>query len=88
VYLSYGLAFILAFIGVKLILHALHTNELPFLNGGEHFGVPEIPTWLSLAVIIVTLIVTAVASLAKSRTDPEAIKETEPVDPAEDRPAS
>jgi tellurite resistance protein TerC len=88
VYLSYGLAFILAFIGVKLILHALHTNELPFLNGGEHFGVPEIPTWLSLAVIIVTLTVTAVASLARSRTDPEAIKETEPVDPAEDRPAS
>src|SRR5689334_23844488 len=36
VYLSLGLAFILAFIGVKLVLHALHENELPFLNGGEH----------------------------------------------------
>ena len=35
VYLSYGLAFLLAFIGVKLILHALHENELPFINGGE-----------------------------------------------------
>ena len=88
VYLSYGLAFILAFIGVKLVLHALHTNELPFLNGGKHFDVPEIPTWLSLGVIIVTLVVTAVASLAKSRNDPEAIKETEPVDPVEDRPTS
>ena len=35
VYLSLGLAFILAFIGVKLVLHALHENELPFINGGE-----------------------------------------------------
>ena len=35
IYLSYGLAFLLAFIGVKLILHAMHENELPFINGGE-----------------------------------------------------
>ena len=35
VYLSYGLSVLLAFIGVKLILHALHENELPFINGGE-----------------------------------------------------
>ena len=55
VYLSQGLAFILAFIGVKLVLHALHENELPFINGGEHVHVPEIPTLLSLGVIIVTL---------------------------------
>jgi tellurite resistance protein TerC len=72
IYLSYGLAFILAFIGVKLVLHALHENELPFLNGGEHVPVPEIPTLLSLGVIIVTLAVTAVASLIKARKDPEA----------------
>jgi tellurite resistance protein TerC len=72
VYLSYGLAFILFFIGVKLVLHALHENELPFVNGGEHVDVPEIPTWLSLVVIVVTLAVTAAASLAKSRKDPEA----------------
>ena len=46
VYLSYGLAFLLAFIGVKLILHALHENELPFINGGEHIEwAPEIPIW-------------------------------------------
>jgi tellurite resistance protein TerC len=88
VYLSYGLSFILAFIGVKLVLHALHENELPFINGGEHLDVPEIPTWLSLVVIIVTLTVTAVASLLKSRRDPEAIKETEPVEPAEDKPTN
>jgi tellurite resistance protein TerC len=68
VYLSFGLAVILAFIGVKLVLHALHENQLPFVNGGEHIGVPEIPTWLSLAVIVVTLTVTAVASLLKTRS--------------------
>jgi|tagenome__1003787_1003787.scaffolds.fasta_scaffold20849815_2 tellurite resistance protein TerC len=68
VYLAYGLAVILGFIGVKLVIHALHTNELPFINGGEHVTViPEIPTWLSLTVIMVTLLVTTVASLAKSR---------------------
>jgi tellurite resistance protein TerC len=76
IYLSYGLAFILAFIGVKLILHALHENELPFINGGEHVTVPEIPTLLSLAVIVVTLAITTVASLRKTRsgtngTEPE-----------------
>ncbi|MHC9295593.1 TerC family protein [Mycobacterium sp. LTG2003] len=67
VYLSQGLAFILAFIGVKLILHALHENELPFINGGEPVHVPEIPTLASLGVIIVTLLITTVASLYKTR---------------------
>src|SRR6476659_11118057 len=52
VYLSQGLAFILFFIGVKLILHALHENELPFINGGHGVHVPEIPTRWSLGVII------------------------------------
>ena len=67
VYLSYGLAFLLGFIGVKLFLHALHENELPFINGGEHVEwAPEIPIWLSLAVIVGTLVVTTVASLAKT----------------------
>jgi tellurite resistance protein TerC len=75
VYLSLGLAVILAFIGVKLVLHALHENELPFINGGEHVPVPEIPTLLSLAVIIVTLVVTAVASLRKARKDPSAVRD-------------
>jgi len=70
VYLHYGLAVILGFIGVKLLIHALHENELPFINGGEHVtAIPEIPTWLSLAVIVVTLLVTTVASLARSRRD-------------------
>ena len=65
IYLSYGLAFLLFFIGVKLILHAMHENELPFINGGEHISwAPDIPIWLSLSVILGTLVVTAVASLA------------------------
>ena len=70
VYLSYGLAFLLFFIGVKLILHALHENELPFVNGGEHVSwAPDIPIWLSLLVILGTLVVTAAASLAKDRAE-------------------
>ena len=68
VYLSYGLAFLLGFIGVKLVLHALHVNELAFINGGEHVGwAPEIPIWLSLGVIVGTLVVTTVLSLLASR---------------------
>ncbi len=68
VYLNLGLSFLLLFIGVKLILHALHQNELPFVNGGHSVSwAPEIPIWLSLAVIVTTLVGTAVASLAKTR---------------------
>ncbi|BBX29012.1 TerC family protein [Mycolicibacterium alvei] len=67
VYLSQGLAFILAFIGVKLVLHALHENELAFINGGEPVHVPEIPTLASLGVIVVTLAITTIASLYKTR---------------------
>ncbi|WP_369046269.1 TerC family protein [Sinomonas sp. P10A9] len=63
IYLSYGLAAILAFIGVKLVLHALHENNLPFINGGEHVQVFEITTGLSLTVIIGVLLVTVIASL-------------------------
>ncbi|MCU1444572.1 TerC family protein [Cryobacterium sp.] len=63
IYLSYGLAAILGFIGIKLVLHALHENALPFINGGEHVPVFEISTGLSLAVIIGVLAVTVVASL-------------------------
>jgi tellurite resistance protein TerC len=70
VYLSYGLAFLLGFIGVKLILHALHENELPFINGGEHVKwAPEIPILVSLGVIVGTLAVTTVASLWASRNE-------------------
>ncbi|GLW08370.1 tellurium resistance protein TerC [Microtetraspora sp. NBRC 13810] len=61
VYISYGLAFILGFIGVKLILEALHSSGFSWA--------PEVPIPVSLGVIIITMIVTTVASLAKSRRD-------------------
>jgi tellurite resistance protein TerC len=69
VYLSLGLAVLLAFIGVKLLLHALHTNEVPFINGGKPFDVPEIPIGVSLGAIVVILGITTVASLWKDRRD-------------------
>jgi len=68
VFLSYGLAAILGLIGVKLIIHALHTNALPFINGGEPVtAVPEIPTNISLLAIVGILTVTTLASLIASR---------------------
>ena len=70
VYLSIGLAVILGFIGIKLIFHAMHVNELPFINGGEHISwAPEVPTWLSLVVIVGVIAVAAVASLMKTRSN-------------------
>jgi tellurite resistance protein TerC len=62
VYLSTGLAIILAFIGVKLILHWLHVDISA--------SIPEISTPLSLGVIVVVLAVVTVASLIKTRNDP------------------
>jgi tellurite resistance protein TerC len=68
VYLTQGLAVILAFIGVKLVFHALHVNELPFVNGGHPVEwIPEIPTWFSLTFIGAVIVVAAVASLLKTR---------------------
>ena len=63
VYLSTGLSLILAFIGVKLVLHWAH---------GLSDSIPEIQTTQSLAVILVVLVITTIASLIKSRRDPEA----------------
>jgi tellurite resistance protein TerC len=68
VYLSLGLAVILAFIGVKLVLEALHENTLPFINGGEHIdAVPSVPIWLSLTIILGVLVIATAASLLKTR---------------------
>ncbi|MEV4315232.1 TerC family protein [Actinocrispum sp. NPDC049592] len=77
VYLPIGLAVILAFIGVKLVLEALHSNELPFINGGDPIAVPVPNIAVSLGVIISVLAVTTVASLIKSKRT--AAKEQEPV---------
>ncbi|WP_029535209.1 TerC family protein [Saccharopolyspora spinosa] len=68
VYLSVGLAVILGFIGIKLILHAFH----------EYHLVPEwleITNWMSLSVIVVVLAITTWASLAKSKKDAESQEE-------------
>jgi TerC family integral membrane protein len=68
VYLSLGLAVVLGFIGVKLVLEALHANTVPFINNGEPVAwAPEIPISVSLSVIVGVLVVTTVASLASSR---------------------
>ena len=76
VYLSLGLSLVLGFIGIKLVMEALHENELPFINGGEHVeAVPAIPIWASLVVIIGILVITTVASLIKVRRDPSAVKD-------------
>jgi tellurite resistance protein TerC len=70
VYLKYGIAVILAFIGVKLFFHALHENEVPFINGGHPVEwAPEIDTWTSLAVIVGAMAVAVVASVIKLRVD-------------------
>ncbi|HZA19084.1 MAG TPA: TerC family protein [Pseudonocardiaceae bacterium] len=77
VYLSIGLGVILAFIGVKLVLEALHENSLPFLNGGQPLeSVPTVGIELSLSVIVGVLVVTTVASLLKVRRDPTAVRKT------------
>ena len=66
-YLKYGIAAILAFIGVKLVLHALHENELPFINGGEHVPVPDITTGMSLGFIVLAMAVATIFSIVKMK---------------------
>ncbi|TAM09188.1 MAG: TerC/Alx family metal homeostasis membrane protein [Nevskiaceae bacterium] len=70
VYLGIGLSLILAFIGAKLVLEALASNALPFINGGQPVtGLPHIDTGDSLTVIVVILAITTACSLWKSRRD-------------------
>lgn len=72
-YLHYGIAVILGFIGIKLILHALHINELPFINGGKHVEwVPDINNMVSLGVIIASMAVATIASLIASSREKKA----------------
>jgi tellurite resistance protein TerC len=67
-YLKYGIAFILGFIGVKLVAHAMHVNELPFINGGKSIDwAPEISTNTSLVIIVASITVAAIASAIKLR---------------------
>ena len=64
IYLKYGIAVILGFIGIKLILHAMHENQLPFINGGHRIEwAPAISTPVSLIVIVGALLISILASL-------------------------
>lgn len=66
-YLKYGIAFILGFIGFKLVAHAMHVNELPFINGGKHIEwAPEISSNTSLVVIVASIAISAVVSVVAS----------------------
>jgi tellurite resistance protein TerC len=68
VYLNAGLAVLLGFIGVKLVLQSLHDNQLPFINGGEPVRwAPLVPVSTSLLVIVGVLVATAVASASRAR---------------------
>jgi tellurite resistance protein TerC len=65
IHLGRGLSFILAFIGVKMIMHALHENGVK---------VPDISLEVSLTVIVSTLAITALTSLYATRSTEESIK--------------
>jgi len=77
---------ILAFIGVKLVLHALHENNVPFINGGRPLPVVEIPTPVSLVVIIAILTVTVTASLVAGRRTGERVPSGTAVAPGREAP--
>ncbi|MGF1648521.1 MAG: TerC family protein [Kineosporiaceae bacterium] len=71
IHLSFGLAFILFFIGAKLVLHWAH-DEFP--------GVPEIPTSWSLVVIVLTLATVTVTSLVATRASAARARQAETAD--------
>jgi tellurite resistance protein TerC len=78
-YLSVGLSAILGFIGVKLVLEALHDNTVPFINGGEPIdAIPVVPVWLSLVFIVAALAVTTVWSVVASRRQAARGREARP----------
>ena len=70
IFLSKGLSFILAFIGVKMIMEAFHGVGIDALFG---LNIPEISLDVSLGVILVSLLITTVASLTATRRDGSAI---------------
>ena len=79
-YLAIGLSIILGWIGVKLVIHALHKNDLPFINNGNYVtNVPEISTELSLGVIVSTLIITTIVSLIATSKDEKKPRKSESV---------
>lgn len=67
VYLPASLSVILGFIGIKLILQALHDNRVPFINNGKGLPVPTVNITLALGVILGVLTVAVIASVAHTR---------------------
>jgi tellurite resistance protein TerC len=52
------------------VFHALHVNEVPFINGGQPIEwIPEIPIWFSLGFILLTIAVATILSLRKTKRD-------------------
>ena len=88
VYLGRGLAIVLAFIAAKLVLEALHDNSLSIINGGRpvHWA-PTIPVWVSLVIVIGTLVTTAVVSLTHGQPGGDTALETTPSAPGTTEPA-
>ncbi len=76
VYLHYGIAAILAFIGVKLVIHALHATDWEFLSWGH--SIPEVPTWLSLTFIVFAMVVATIASVLKMKRDGVSFRDVGP----------
>lgn len=71
-YLHLGIAFILTFIGMKLVFHALHDNAVFFINGGAPIAwAPDVGTWESLIVIVVAMTIAVVASVIRLAKDRE-----------------
>ncbi|MFC0672551.1 TerC/Alx family metal homeostasis membrane protein [Brachybacterium hainanense] len=69
-YLHYGIAAILGFIGVKLIIHAIHEAPLEWIPGFHYLeAIPEVPIWLSLTVILVSMGAATIVSLVSSARD-------------------
>ena len=67
VYLKYGLAIILGFIGVKLILEAMHTNQFSWINDGKPLNVYTFDPYTSLGIIVGVLTVTVIASIVSPK---------------------
>ena len=62
---------------MKLILHAMHEKELPFINGGHPIEcAPDINNWGSLGVIFASMAVATIASLVASSRDRKAVVES------------
>ncbi|MBB5833097.1 TerC family protein [Brachybacterium aquaticum] len=67
-YLHYGIAAILGFIGIKLLIHAIHEAPLDFIPGFHALErIPEVPIWMSLGFIVVAMGVSIIASLVAAR---------------------